>query len=185
MKSKHPTTQLISIQMAGQIQDDRANDLLCKAFSSDFLGIRMEAASCLSLRKYLHAVGYIESLMNKLPPPFQCFFAEMYAQIGSTEAIHVLKKMIHDTELYTRIAATLAAAHYGRDDLLKDIRNAATHLNPAEQEACASAIGMLGDSHSIELLEKMTKSTEDQVKLSAYKALFSLGKRHYLDHHHT
>lgn len=182
MKSKNPTTQLIAIQMAGQIQDDRVNDILCKAFSSDFLGIRMEAASCLAVRKYLHAVGYIESLMYKLPPPFRCFFAEMYAQIGSTEAVNVLKKMIHDTELFTRIAATLAAAHYGRDDLLKDIRNAATHLNPAEQEACASAIGILGDSHSLEILEKMATSTDNQVKLSAYLALFSLGKRNYLNH---
>lgn len=180
MKSKNSTTQLISIQMAGQIQDDRANSLLCKAFSSDFLGIRMEAASYLALRRYLHAVGYIESLMNKLPPPFRCYFAEMYAQIGSTEAVNVLKRMIHDTELYTRIAATLAAAHYGRDDLLKDIRNASTHLNPAEQEACASAMGILEDSHSIEILEKITKSTDDQVKLAAYQALFSLGKRNYL-----
>jgi HEAT repeat protein len=181
MKSKHPMTQLISIQLAGQIQDDRVNDLLCKAFSSDFLGIRMEAASYLARRKHLHAVGYIESLMNKLPPPFRCFFAEMYAQIGTSEATIILKKMIHDTELYTRVAATLAAANYGRDDLLRDIRNAATHLNPAEQEACALALGMLADSHSIELLQKMTASTEDQVKLAAYRALFSLGKRNYLE----
>jgi hypothetical protein len=181
MKSKHPTTQLTSIQMLGQIQDDRVNSLLCSAFSSEFLGIRMEAAAYLSLRKYLHAVGYIESLMNKLPPFFHCFFSEMYAQIGTNEAMNVLKKMIHDAELYTRIAATLAAAHYGRDDMLSDIRTAATHLNPAEQEACATALGMLGDSHSIELLEKMSKSADEQVQLSAHQSLFSLGKKTYLD----
>lgn len=181
MKSKHPTTQLTSIQMIGQLADDRASTLLCKAFNSDFFGIRMEAASYLALRKHRHAVGYIESLMNKLPPFFHCFFSEMYAQIGSVEAIHVLKKMIHDPELYTRVAATLAAAHYARDDLLPDIRNAATHLNPAEQEACATALGILGDSHSIDLLEKMTKSTDEQVQLAAYQALFALGKRSYLE----
>lgn len=181
MKSKHPMTQLIAIQMAGRLEDDRASELLCRAFSSDFLGIRMEAASYLALKKHLHAVGYIESLMHKLPPFFHCFFPEMYAQIGSSEAVNLLKKMLHDPELYTRIAATLAAAHYGRDDLLKDIRNTATHLNPAEQEACASAMGILGDSHSIEALEKLAKSTDDQVRLSAYQSLFALGKRTYLN----
>jgi len=177
MKSKHPVTQLTSIQMIGALQDDRASSLLCKAFNSDFLGIRMEAAAYLALRKHKHSVGYIESLMNKLPPFFHCFFSEMFAQIGSVDAVNVLKKMIHATELYTRIAATLAAAHHGRDDLLFDIRNAATHLNPAEQEACASALGILGDSHSIALLETMAKSTDDELKLAAHWALINLGKK--------
>ncbi|MEI8301305.1 MAG: HEAT repeat domain-containing protein, partial [Chlamydiota bacterium] len=181
MKSHHPNTQLVALQMAGNIQDDRANDLLCKAFSSDFLGIRMEAAGYLAHKKYRHAVGYIESLMHKLPPFFHCFFPRFYAQIGSAEAVNILKKMLHDTELYTRVSAILAIAQYGRDDLIKEIRTAATHLNPAEQEACAFALGALGDSHSIQALEVMAKSSEPQVQLAAYKALANLGKREYLN----
>lgn len=182
VKSKHPTTQLVSIQMAGQIQDDRASSLLCSAFSSDYLGIRMEAASYLALRKHSHAVGYIESLMHKLPPFFHAYFPSMYAQIGTTEAITILKKMIHSTELYTRIAATLSAGFYGRDDLIKDIRTLATHLNPAEQEAAVTAIGILKDSHSIELLEKIASTTGDvQVKLASYQALIHLGKKEYIE----
>lgn len=181
MKSHHPNTQLVALQMAGNIQDDRVNDLLCKAFSSDFLGIRMEAASYLAHKKYRHAVGYIESLMQKLPPFFHCFFPRFYAQIGSTEAVNILKKMLHDPELYTRVSAILAIAQYGRDDLIKEIRTASTHLNPAEQEACAFALGVLSDSHSIQALETMAKSSEPQVQLAAYKALCSLGKRDYLN----
>ena len=143
MKSSHPMTQLVSIQMAGRLQDDRSRDLLCGSFNSKFLGIRMEAAFYLAQKKDKHAVGYIESLMHKLPPFFQCFFSDMYALIGSKEAMHILKKMINDQEVYNRIAATLAVAKFGRDDLLKNIRNAATHKNPAEQEACSFALGIL------------------------------------------
>ena len=176
MKSKHPSTQLVALQMAGSIQDDRANTLLCKAFSSNFLAIRMEAAAYLAYKKHRHAVGYIESLMNKLPPYFHYFFPRLYAQIGSNEAILLLKKMLHAPELPTRLAAILATAQHGRDDLLKEIRSTATHLNPAEQEACAFTLGTLSDSHSQTILEDLTKSSETEVQLAAYKALYNLGK---------
>lgn len=181
MRSRNPMTQLVCIQMAGRIQDDDAKNLLYSAFNSPFLGIRMEAAFYLAQKKDRLAVGYIESLMHKLPPFFQCFFPEMFALIGNKEAVQILKRMIHDVNLYTRLAATLASAKFQRDDLLKDIRIAATHANPAEQEASAFALGVLQDSHSIELLEKISKSTDPQTKLAAFHALVLLGKTTYLE----
>jgi len=182
IKSRNPQTQLVSIQMLGQIHDDRANILLCKAFSSDFFEIRLEAANCLAQRKYIHAVGYIESLMHKIPPFFHYLFSEMFAYIGTTEATNQLKKMIHSGELFTRVAATLSAAQFNRDDLLKDIRTAATHLNPAEQEACAFALGALSDSSSISLLEKLSKSEEPEVSIAALNSLSLLGKKESIEH---
>lgn len=180
MKTHNPNTQLVSIQMAGQLQDDRSIDLLKAAFNSKYLGIRMEAAMFLAQRKDKSAVGYIESLMHKLPPFFKCFFSDMYALVGTKEAMHILKKMINDHEPYNRIAATLAAAKFGRDDLLKDIRMAATHKNPAEQEACSFALGILKDSHSLEQLEEIAKSTDPHTKLAAIHSLVLLGKEEKL-----
>lgn len=179
-KSPHPKTQLVSIQLAGQIPDDGVDPILCKAFSSNYFLIRMEAASYMAMRKYKYSVGYIESLMTKIHPVYHYFFSQMFAQIGTPEAMIILKKMIHSGELFTRIAATLAAADARRDDLLKDIRAAATHLNPAEQEACAFALGLLGDSSSCELLEKLSLSFENEVALSAARSLAILGKKEFI-----
>lgn len=181
VKSRHPRTQLVSIQLAGQIPDDSVNAILCKAFASDFFPIRMEAAAALASRKYKHATGYIESLMAKIHPAYHCFFSNMFAAIGSHDAIYVLKKMIHAQELYTRVSAILSAAQFSRDDLIKDIKAASTHLNPAEQEACCFALGSLCDSSSIPLLEKLALSQEKEVAYAASFALISFGKKEYLE----
>lgn len=181
VKSRHPRTQLVSIQLAGQIPEDSVNPILCKAFSSDFFPIRMEAAAAMAQRKYKHATGYIESLMAKIHPAYHCFFSGMYAAIGNSEAIFVLKKMIHSNELYTRVSAIISAAQFGRDDLIKDIKAASTHLNPAEQEACCFALGALRDTSSISLLEKLAKSSEKEVSLAASFALVTFGKKDHLE----
>lgn len=178
--SPHPTTQIISVQMAGNIQDDRADQILTKALSSQFLGIRMEAAFSLAQKKHKSAVGYIESLMHKLPPFFHSFFSEMYAMVGSNDANRMLKKLMHDPILFNRVSAFLAAAKFGRDDFISDIRNAATHKNPAEQEACASALGFLGDSYSIDILKNMIQSQDEEVKVAASRALLFLGQNEAL-----
>ena len=44
VQSRHPQTQLAAIQLIGQLQDDRSDELLTKAMSSDFFYTRMEAA---------------------------------------------------------------------------------------------------------------------------------------------
>ena len=180
-ESAHATTQIVSIQMAGSIQDDRADQILTKALTSKFLGIRMEAAFSLAQKKHKSAVGYIESLMYKLPPFLHSFFSEMYAMVGTSDANRMLKKLMNDQFLFNRVSAFLAAAKFGRDDFIKDIRNAATHKNPAEQEACATALGFLGDSHSIPVLKEMSLSSDDDVKVAAFRALLILGHNDALE----
>lgn len=179
LKSTHPNVQLAAVQLAGQLHENEASELLLKCFSSDYLAIRMEAAAYLAQKKHRLAVGYIESLMNKLPPFFHCYFSEMYASIGSTEAIYQLKKLLHSSEILSRVAAILAIAHLKRDDLLKDIRVAATHLNPAEQEASAFALGALNDSNSLPILEKFALSGEKEVSIAAIKSLILLSKEDF------
>jgi hypothetical protein len=173
--SPEPQIQIAAIQLLGQMQDDSADELLIKAMGSDHFFTRMESAYQLALRKHRKAVGQIEALMYKVPRPFWGFFPEFFASIGTSDAIGVLKQLIDDRELSARVEAILSAARHGRDDLLSTIRAHATHLNSAEQEACATALGSLKDSKSLKKLQTMAASPDDSVRLSAYRSLYLLG----------
>jgi len=175
VQSRHPQTQIAAIQLIGQLQDDRSDELLTKAMSSEFFYTRMEAAYFLAVRKNRNAVGQIESLMYRIPPQMRFFFPEFFALIGTPEAISVLRHLMDDQFHMTRIESILSAARFGRDDLLPIIRSRATHLNVAEQEACAAAFGQLRDSKSLFLLKKMGDSSSDNIRLAAYRAMLSLG----------
>jgi HEAT repeat protein len=173
--SPQPQTQMAAIQFLGHLQDDRCEELLTRAMSSDFFFTRMEAAHQLAMRKARTAVGQIESLMYKIPPHMRFFFPQFFALIGTKDAISLLKHMMDDPFHMTRIEAILSAARFGRDDLLPMIRSRATHLNSAEQEACATAIGYLKDSKSIPVLKNLTNSPAANVQLAASHALYTLG----------
>ncbi len=173
--SSQPQTQIAAIHYLGQLQDDRCEELLTKAMSSDYFFTRMEAAQQLAFRKAPAAVGQIESLMYKIPPQMRFFFPQFFALIGTADAISLLKGMMDDPFHMTRIEAILSAARFGRDDLLPMIRSRATHLNVAEQEACATAIGDLKDSKSLPILKKLSQSPSSNVKLAARNALYTLG----------
>jgi HEAT repeat protein len=175
VKSPNPETQMAAIQLLGRMQDDRADELLNRAMSSDFIMARMIAAEQLAIKKHRTAVGQIESLMYRLPPPFRAYFPPFFALIGTADAIRVLKHLMDDPQYPVRIESILFAGMYGRDDLLPSIRAKATHLNSAEQEACVAALGMLKDSKSIPLLKKLSSSPSANVQLAALKSLFVLG----------
>jgi HEAT repeat protein len=176
LTSQHPQTQAASIQLIGQMQEDRSSDLLNKAMSSDFFPVRMEAAYQLSLRKHPSACGQIEGLMYRVPKEFRFFFPRFFALIGTADAASVLKHLVSDPTLSVRIEAILSAAQFGRDDLLPLIRARATHLNHAEQEACIAALGSLNDSRSIPLLHKCAQSASSTVQLASLCALHTLGE---------
>ena len=173
--SPQPQTQIASIQFLGNLQDDRCEELLTKAMSSDYFYTRLEAAYQLAARKARTAVGQIESLMYRVPPQMRFFFPQFFALIGTSDAISILKHMMDDQFHMTRIEAIRSAASYGRDDLLPMIRSRATHLNIAEQEVCSTALGVLKDSKSIPLLKNLAKSPTTHVKLAAKQALYILG----------
>lgn len=179
IKSQNPMTQMATIQLASQFQDDRVDDILYKAFSSDYLTIRLEAAYHLAMRKSYRATSLIDSLMQKLPKEFHPFFPEIFALLGTQDAIMILRRMAGDSFLPVRLATFLAVSKYCRDDFLSHIRSAATHLNPAEQETCATALGNLNDSHSTEILETLAESKNEEVKLAACRSLNILGNHDY------
>jgi len=175
IKSPIFETQLASIQLLAQMHDDRGDELLTKAMSSPFLMARMEAGFHLASRKHRKAAGQIEALMYKLPEEFWFYFPQFFALIGTGDSIDVLKKLMEHPIAMTRVEAILCAARFGRDDLLSKIRAHATHLNHDEQEASASALGMLKDSKSIPQLKRLSQSVSIPVKLAAFRSLYWLG----------
>lgn len=179
MHSSSPLTQMATIQFLTDIQDDRAEELLLQAFSSPYLAIRMEAAYALAIRKSNHATGLIDALMQRLPPSMHIYFPELFAMIGTSDAIGVLQRLMGSYLLNVRLASFLAAAKFGRDDFLYDIRSSLTHANEAELEACAAAVGYLQDSHSIPILKKLAQSKSSNVQLAACRSLFQLGNYDY------
>ncbi len=179
MESPNLQTQMATIGFLSQIQDDRAESLLLKSFASPFLMIRMEGAYALAIRRSHLATGLIDSLMHKLPPFMHVYFPELFAMIGTSDATAILQKLMVSPFLNVRLASYLAAAKFGRDDFLKQIRSSLTHLDLAEQETCAAAIGYLKDSHSIPALVKLSQSKALNVKLAACHSLVKLGKLNY------
>lgn len=175
MTSRNPLTQMATIQFLARMQDDRVEDLLFKAFFSPFLQVRMEAAYALAMQRSEKVTGMVDSLMQKLPDFVHVYFPELFAMIGTPDAIGVLKRMVGHPYLTVRLASILAAAKYGRDDFLAEIRAGATHADQAEQETCAAALGYLKDSHSIPLLKNLSESSHINVKLSACRSLEKLG----------
>jgi len=163
------------LQFLGRMQEDFVDSLLNKAMSSPFLYTRLEAAFYLAQRKSKSATGQIESLMYRLPPPMRYFFPEFFAIIGTPEAVSILRHLMDDSFSPTKIEAILSAAKYGRDDLLPPIRAAATHLDNAEQEASAAALGYLKDMRSIKKLQKLSSHSSPLVQLAALKSLYLLG----------
>lgn len=174
--SQNAQTQVAALQFLGHLQDDRCEELFNKAMSSDYFFTRLEAAHQLALRKSRSATGQIESLMMKVPYQMHYFFAPLFALIGSQEAITLLKKMMSDPFHVTRVEAILSSARFQRDDLIPNIRKQATHLNNAEQEACAYALGQLKDSKSIPILKVLSESKTTPIKLAALRSLYLLGQ---------
>lgn len=175
IKSQHAETQVAAIQFLGRMQDDRSDELLIKAMSSPFFYARMEAALQLANRKHRASVGQIESLMYRVPPPARFFFPQFFALIGTSDAIAILRHLMEDRVPSVRVEALLNAAKFGRDDLLPAIRMNITHLNVAEQEAAAFAVGILKDSRSIKKLRRIKETSTINVQLSAARSLYMLG----------
>jgi len=175
IKSAHIETQLASIQFLGRMQDDRSDELLVKAMSSEFFQARMEAAMHLASRKHKTSVGQIESLMYRVPPQARFFFPQFFALIGTSDAIAILRHLMEDPTAAVRVEALLSAARFGRDDLLPIIRMNITHSNVAEQEAAAFAVGILKDSSSLKKLKNLYQSSTSNVQIAAARSLLLLG----------
>lgn len=181
IKSSVPELQFVSIGFLSRYQNDQADSALNRALSSNSLLVRLEGLLQLAKRKAPTALGQIESLRSKVPSEIHPIFPQLYAMLGTPEAIRALRRLLVDTNEMVCVEAVMSAAKTGRDDLLPSIRLLATHTRGAQQEACAFALGVFEDSSSIEKLRKLAASSTVTVRLAALQALYSLGVQEAYD----
>lgn len=88
----------------------------------------------------------------------------------------ILRKLMTHKDETVRIATVLSLAEGGHDDFLPHIRRMMSHHGPAQQEACATALGVLKDENSAKSFMVLTKSSNPNVKLAALASLYRLGR---------
>lgn len=180
LSSSKPELQIIALNFLAKFHNDRTDEALNYALADDHLIIRLEALFHLAENKHPKAVHQIEALMAKVPPDLHPLFPQLLATVGNARAMTALKKMVSSPEEKLRVAAILAAAKFERDDLLPQIRKAASQHSALQQEACAIALGLLMDEYSIARLKTLSESNTLNTKLAALQALYRLGKKEFL-----
>lgn len=174
-QSPFPQIQLVSINALARIQNDRADQAILRAMTSNQPLIRLEAAFLLCQKNHPQAISQTESLMCKMPKEVHPLFAQLIAIVGNEQSTRILRKMLNDPSEKVRIAAVLCSAENGRDDLLPEIRQLTSQLSFAQQEACAKALGILKDEKSRAKLQRLTSSQYPYVALTAHQSLYQLG----------
>lgn len=176
MATGEPELQLLALNFLSRYHNDRADVAIHRAMASNSLLVRLETAFKLSTRKDPKAVSQTEALMAKVPEELWPIFPQIFACSGSPEAKKILRRLLTHKDERIRIATILSLAEHGHDDFLPHIRRMASHHGPAQQEACATALGMLKDENSVNQLQQLTKSLNHNVKLAALSSLYDLGR---------
>lgn len=177
LTSNQPELQLIALNFLSKYRNDHADEVIHKAMASNYLIVRLEAAFSMARRKDPKATAQTEALMAKVDEEMWSVFPQIYAANGDVQSIKILRRMLAHSNEEIRIEAIMGVAKNGRDDLLPVIRRLATHHEPAQQEACAAALGILRDESSSSKLEQLSRSSNTTIKLAAFKALYSLGRK--------
>lgn len=176
LDSPHPQLQLAALNLLAQNQNDTAEDAMKSAMSSQYLPIRLEAIYLLAARQNPVATIQAECLMYKVPEAAQPLFPQIFAMASNEQATKLLKRLLSHSSIAVRIAAITSCAKFGRDDMLPRIRLLSSHLNFTQQEACASALGLMKDEASATKLEQMSRSKNPEVSLASLQALYRLGR---------
>ena len=177
LKKENPELQVIALNFLARNQNDRADRAIQQAMSSPFLIVRLEAAFQLALKKSPEVVGLTEALMSKIPESLWPVFPQIFAESGTPQAKNVLKRLLTHRDESVRVATILSLAEYHHDDFLIPIRRMVSHHGPSQQEACATALGLLQDESAIPLIQSLTKSPYSNVRLAALNALYHLGQK--------
>lgn len=180
LRSAHPQIQLVAIHSLATAQHDDADKALNLVMGSRNPIVRLEAVNQLCLKKHPNAVAQTESLMAKMPKQILPLFPQLYAMVGDQQSIRLLRRLLADPSEKVRLAAILSVARYGRDDFLPQLRQLSLQLHFSQQEAAASALGILKDDRSVAQLQRMARSQYPTVSLAASQALHRLGKEEAL-----
>ncbi|MDF2577869.1 MAG: hypothetical protein K0S74_1353 [Chlamydiales bacterium] len=176
LSSYHPIIQLVAVDALGQIDDDRAEQLLNQAASSVYLSTVFEAIYQLAYKKSPYALGQLNALSYKLEGIERSFLPALFALEGSPEAIQVLRQFLNEPNSEIVLESIIAAGDYQHDELVEDVIRAAQNFSIAHQEASALTLAKFKDKKAVPILESLTMSSELTVRLAARYALYQLGQ---------
>jgi HEAT repeat protein len=179
--SDHPLVQIHALQGLAQYADDETDREMIMACGSRWLPVRLTAAELLASKRSPHVIVQVEAMLAKLPALVHPLLPSILAKVNTPDAIHVVERQLASRFLAVRIAAIDALRAARRDDCCPRFRELATHDMGAQAEACAFALGTLGDESAIPLLHQMLSSPEPTTQLAAACALDALGERSALD----
>lgn len=175
-----PEHQLIALSFLTRYQSDRADVSIHRAMASNSLLIRLETAFKLAKKKDPKAVGQTEALMAKVPEQIWPIFPQIFAASGTPEAKKILRRLLTHKDELIRVATILSLAEGNHDDFIPHLQRMMTQHGPAQQEACATALGILKYENSAPSLLKLTKNPHANVKLAALISLYRLGRHETL-----
>jgi HEAT repeat protein len=154
--------------------DDRIEPLLHKALGNQNYAVRMIAVRALTLRHHGAAYDAAVSLMPKCPEYLIDSFPQLFAEMDTPEADRELKKMLHSSNEEIRLSALSALINEERDDFIETVKTLSTQPHYIQQEMCAFILGEFGSQRSIPYVEKLLKSPDPFVRLTARMGLNSL-----------
>jgi HEAT repeat protein len=175
LKNRFPEIQLVALSALAHFQNDRADQAILRSLGAPSIEVRYEAVHQLCKKKHPKAVSQAESLMYKTPKSLLQVFPPLFAMIGDSHSTKILRKLTNHPSKNVRLAVISSVAKYERDDLLPQIRQQASQLQFAQQEACAYTLGCLKDEQAIPKLKTLTFSQYPTVVLAAHLALYHLG----------
>lgn len=176
LSSESPQVQLASIRALAEYHDDQADRILLKGLRSNYLEVCFETTFMLAINKHPEAMGYIEALMNKVPPQLHFLFPSLYAILDTPQSAKGLRKFFQHKDPMVRVEAILSSAKLNRQDLISDLRSLSKQDDLTQLEAVAFTLGLLQDEGSCETLERLAKNPSEHVALSALCALYMLGR---------
>ena len=172
--SKNPNVQAAALNFLAKMNLDQADKELLGGLGSNQILIRFMTLHLMAEKKMHGASLQAESLLAKMPKELHPLFPPIFAQIGDDLSMKQLRRFLSDPDDRTRASAILSILAGEKEEYLPQVRRAAKQVSPLLQETAAAALGAFHDDKSHDILKKLARSPNREVKTTAMKALYQL-----------
>lgn len=169
--SSNPNVQAASLNFLAKMNHDTADRELLSGLSSNQILIRFMTLHLMAEKKMQGASLQAEALLAKLPRELHPLFPPIFAQIGDDLSMKQIRRFLSDPDDRTRASAILSILATEREEYLPQIRRAAKQISPLLQETAAAVLGTFQDEKSRDILKKLSRSANRDVKTTALRAL--------------
>jgi HEAT repeat protein len=174
VQSNEINKQLISLNFLSHYEDDAAQESLKNALSSNYLMTRLEACFQLAQRGDPIVVDHLQALYHKVPVVVHALYPQILVHIDTPSSNQMLRQFLSHSNFLVRTETIMHLAKAKRDEFLPQIRKLATQKQFAQLEASIYALGEMGDSSSLPLLEELSESKQMPIRLAALIARYKL-----------